>query len=258
MLTQNSRKILHPPGSDRLAEELDDFLDSMPGVYRREHDTDEIRTHWELVARRAASLAHVEGMRYRVRPGRWICVVTDDRPGLLSLLSAAIAANGLDIQSARAYCRSRAQLPDEAVDFFCVRQQNHALDHELKPGQLDSIRSSIESLLLGELDVASLARRGAARSQLLSEHANAAYFQDAPDSDLLIVRSADHPGLLLKITLTLFREGLTIRRSNVATFHDMASDEFELSELDGSPLTEARKASVVRSVLAVLAQRIGS
>jgi len=257
MLFPNSRKLAGRRVSDRSAEELGRFVDGMPSIYRREHDTDEIRAHLEIVTRRTGALAHVEVMRYRRRPGHWICVVTDDRPGLLSLLSAAIASNGLDIRSARAYCRSRAELPDEAIDFFCVRQPNQLHDFELNLGQLESIRSSIESLLLGELDVASLAGRSVGRSPLDGADRNAAHFQDTADSDLLIVKSADHPGLLLKITLTLFREGLTIRRSNVATLGEVASDEFELSELDGSPLTEARKASVVQSVLAVLAQKIG-
>jgi len=239
------------------AEDLARFVSSMPAAYRLEHDADEAQAHAEIVARRREAIAHVEAVSYRARLGRWLCVVTDDRPGLLSLLSAAISANGLDIQNAKVYCRERPRLPDEAVDFFCVRRIREPFDLELSVQHLTSIRNSIESLLVGELDAASLERRRTLGARPREHASSAVFFQETADADLLIVRTADHPGLLLRITLTLFREGLTIQRSNVATLGDLASDEFELSELDGSPLTEARKANIVRTVLSMLSQAAG-
>src|SRR3954447_13863315 len=93
------------------------FLSSMPDPYPEQHQLEEVRAHAEIVSRRGGALVHLEscpGPTETEEPGTWLCVVTDDRPGLLSLLSAAIAAHSLDILSARVYTRSRAGSPDEA------------------------------------------------------------------------------------------------------------------------------------------------
>jgi len=101
------------------------FVSSMPDPYPEQHPPGEVRAHAGIVGRRGGALVHIEtcpGPDEADEPGTWLCVVTDDRPGLLSLLSAAIAAHSLDILGARVYTRSRAGFPDEAVDLFSVKR----------------------------------------------------------------------------------------------------------------------------------------
>src|SRR6185369_11877602 len=100
---------------------IEAFRTSMPDAYRLSHADDEIRRHAEAVGRRGDTLAHLELLASETEGVSTIVVVTDDRPGLLSVLSAAISAHSLDILGAKIYCRAREGRPDEAVDFFLVR-----------------------------------------------------------------------------------------------------------------------------------------
>src|SRR5262245_39002305 len=108
------------PSSQRnpLTEPVQEFLETMPEAYRHRHDAREVEIHARIVAERRRRLVHVQLCPGPVQPdsGRWICIATDDRPGLLSLLSAAISAHSLDILAARAYCRPRPDAADEAID----------------------------------------------------------------------------------------------------------------------------------------------
>jgi UTP:GlnB (protein PII) uridylyltransferase len=79
---------------------LETFGASMPATYQAQHSQAEVLEHARIVWNRRDKLAHVEPCLGDERGGAWICVVTDDRPGLLSLLSAAISAHSLDILAA--------------------------------------------------------------------------------------------------------------------------------------------------------------
>jgi UTP:GlnB (protein PII) uridylyltransferase len=67
-----------------------------------------------------------------------------------------------------------------------------------------------------------------------------------------VVEARDRAGLLLALTVTLYREGVSILHSEVTTFAGVARDEFVLAEADGEPLSEGRRAELVRAVLAAL------
>ncbi len=229
------------------------FAASMPEAYRQRHNDAEMQAHAAVVHRRGNGLVHLELCLPAAVDGPWLCVVADDRPGLLSLLSAAISAHSLDILGARVYCRTRAGYPPEAVDLFAIRP--------LKPpyvlvdtGQLlASIKRSIEALLVGEVDVHSLARRARPTPVPSGAPPLSIFFQEAADADLLMVHAPDRPGLLRTITETVFREKLTIAGSHVTTFGHMARDEFQLCELDGTRLGTERKESIVEKLRVALA-----
>ena len=255
MISSSRQKLDRSSAPRFTAEGVARFAASMPGPYRLEYDDDEIAEHLRIVESRGGSLAHVEALTNSSRSGTWLCVVTDDRPGLLSLLSAAITAHSLNILTAKVYCRIRPGSLAEAVDFFAVRSLKPGLEVDLTPLLLASLENSIEGLVRGDVDVEALQRRSAPTSRIRRVAPCTAYFDESTEADVLIVEAGDHPGLLLKITLTLFREGLTVRRSNVATVGHLARDEFELSEIDGSPLTDARKQRVIGGVMATLARR---
>lgn len=66
--------------------------EGMPASYSQSHGREERMAHAAIVGRRGDGLVHVEQCPGPVQKGAptasWLCVVTDDRPGLLSLLSA--------------------------------------------------------------------------------------------------------------------------------------------------------------------------
>jgi [protein-PII] uridylyltransferase len=238
-----------PSRRPSLSDYFQRFLESMPEAYRHRHDAREVEVHGRIVGKRGSALVHVEICPGPLQPdsGRWICVVTDDRPGLLSLLSAAISAHSVDILAARAYCRSRSAAPDEAVDLFAVRRLKEPISGPLSERDVSAIRATIESLLRGQTTVSRIERHGAQTSRPPGGPPTAVYFGDS-EPDLLRVEAADRPGLLLAVTLAIFKERLSIVRSHVTTIAGIARDEFQIAELDGAPLTDDRRRLVIEKV----------
>lgn len=231
------------------------FVTSMPEGYAGEHADAEIRAHAGVVARRGDSLVHVETCPGPAIDGQsvWLCVVTDDRPGLLSLLSAAVAAHSLDVLGASVYTRARPGNPDEAVDVFSVRKLGPS-PATAPDVDIVSIKRTMIALLKGELPVEQLKRRAADTSRPKHRPETAIYFHST-EPDLLLVETPDHPGLLLDITLTIFRERLSIIRSHITTIAGIAQDEFQLAEIDGSSLSEDRRGAIIEKVQTAVGNR---
>jgi UTP:GlnB (protein PII) uridylyltransferase len=228
--------------------DLQRFVDSMPFDYRRRHDDDEVRRHAEIVRRRGNAFVHVERTVAHMPSTDWLCFVTDDRPGLLSQLSAVVLAHSLAVVTAHVYCRRRADAPKEAVDFFLVRSLG---SERCNDAMVAAIRRQAEAVLRGETPVENLARHAADTARPTEPPSTNAYFSKS-NRDRLVVESRDRAGLLLALTLTLYREGVSILHSEVTTFAGVARDEFLLAEPNGEPLSDERRRSVVCAVLDAL------
>jgi [protein-PII] uridylyltransferase len=240
-------------GESALASQqfIDEFVEEMPVDYRRRHDDFEIRLHADIVARRGNSLVHVErAVDLGPRGAEWLCVVTDDRPGLLSLLSGVILAHALDVISARVYCRRRANGVHEAVDFFLVRPGDGA-SGALDDAKVAAVERAAESQLSGAIELEAFASDTRDTGRPTEAPSTNVYFSRT-NRDLLVVESRDRGGLLLSIALTLYREQVTIARSEVTTFAGIARDEFLVAQLDGKPLTNERRAQIVRALTRAL------
>jgi UTP:GlnB (protein PII) uridylyltransferase len=230
------------------------FCAGMPSSYWLRHDHAAIRRHAEIVWRRGNALAHVELEPADDGSTAWISVVTDDRPGLLSLLTAAISAHDLDILSAKIYCRATGGPNDEAVDFFLVRPQGGSVGPSYDESYVEGLRHSIDALLCGETDIHAVARRGKPTTRPTCAPPAEVHFDNRYDqADRLTVETPDRPGLLLSITTALYIEEVRILGSEVLTFAGQAHDEFDLLDGDGSRLSPERKAAIVASVALALA-----
>src|SRR5882724_8141928 len=95
---------------------MTEFMNTMPAAYARAFGVAEMAEHARIVSARGAQLVHAE-----ICAGRadgLVCVVADDRAGLLALVTDALLVHGLSVQGAQVYCRTRADGQAEAVDFF--------------------------------------------------------------------------------------------------------------------------------------------
>src|SRR5690606_14001914 len=111
------------------SEFIREFAESMPAAYRAAHDASSIAAHARVASERGSRPANV-GLCPSITPGvTQLCVVADDRPGLLATISAALVLEGLDVIEAEAHTRKAGVARPQAVDVFSVRRS--------QPGERD-------------------------------------------------------------------------------------------------------------------------
>jgi [protein-PII] uridylyltransferase len=229
------------------------FRASMPERYRGAFDGSAIREHAAIVARRGKAPALVEIWKREPRGRAVMCIVADDRPGLLSLVSAALNSQNLDVVAAQAYTRTVAGAEAEAVDFVWVAR---SAEVALPVRSMDATRVAavLRSLIQGEATVDAVARQGRKPSTPPPGATTRVMFDEAPKSGLavLTVETFDRPGLLLAITLALFRARVQIVASDATTESGRVVDRFTVAELDGAPVRGHRRGAVQTAVLAAI------
>src|SRR5580704_18359836 len=92
--------VAHPP-----AGYVNDFVSAMPPRYGVLFDPRTIRKHAGAAYRRGTRLAHVEVWRTLADGSAALCVVAEDRPGLLSAIAAALVSHRLDVITALVFSR---------------------------------------------------------------------------------------------------------------------------------------------------------
>lgn len=228
---------------------MTDFIASMPAAYARAFVGAAWAEHAGIIARRGAKLAHAELCRSGSSP--MVCVVADDRPGLLALVTDALLAHGFGVYGAQAYCRQRPDGRTEAVDFW-----------ELHPSRADASDS---------LDNAELAAFVQTLSELIAEDILASARGDTPSAPnarrtrayfdlqalrrneyVLHVETPDAEGLLHAITSTLHAHGVRISACQIGTEGGMARDRFELLSPSDQPLTAAELCDIQLAVVDAL------
>jgi [protein-PII] uridylyltransferase len=239
------------PRRPRVLDTATAFRASMPARYRHAFDGLAVREHAAIVARRAGASAHAEIWRREPEERAVMCVVADDRPGLLSFVSASLATQRLDVISAQAYTRTPADGGDpEAVDFLWVRRG----EEEPEPiRSADAVRVSdvLRGLIAGKLTMESVRRQARPVVTPPPGGTTKVSFDETREANLsvLTVTTFDRPGLLLAITLALFRAQVQIVASEVMTENGQVVDRFTIAELDGSPVVGPRRGAGQTSAL---------
>jgi [protein-PII] uridylyltransferase len=230
------------------------FRASMPARYRNAFDGVAIREHAAIVARRAGASAHAEIWRREPQERAVVCVVADDRAGLLSFVSASLATQRLDVISAQAYTRTPADGADaEAVDFLWVRRGDDPPE-PIRSADAVRVAEVLRGLIAGKLTMESVRRQGRQAVSAPPGAVTKVSFDEARNANLsvLTVTTFDRPGLLLAITLALFRAQVQIVASDVTTENGQVIDRFTIAELDGSPVVRHRRGAVQTAVLSAI------
>jgi UTP:GlnB (protein PII) uridylyltransferase len=227
----------------------------MPQIYREAYDDDAMSEHARIVHRRRGLPAHAAAWRRFPSGEAAICVVADDRAGLLSLVSAALVVNQLDVASAQAYCRSRSDGIYEAVDLIWVRHpRDGSSSPAVEPEEVARVGELLGELVEGTLDLDTAMRRAARPSGPKTPARTSVRFADGSSTGIavLVVETEDRPGLLLKITKTLFESRVQIARSDVKTDGGRVFDRFHVVEFDGAPIPPRRRRQIEDRVLAAI------
>jgi len=219
----------------------------MPAAYARAFDPSEVAEHERVVERRGARLVHAE--LCVGSDGEHVCVVAEDRPGLLALVTDALLVHGLSIQAAKVFCRRRADGEYEAVDFFQLRHARG--DAPVGAAEIAAFLQTLSELVAEDLVAAS--RQSTPPPS--NSPALRVYFELEPrthDEAVLAVEAPDCEGLLNAISNALAAQDAYIRASEICTEGGVARDRFELVSKSGQGFSAVRLCDIQQAVYAAL------
>jgi [protein-PII] uridylyltransferase len=225
------------------------FVESMPERYRAAFDQEAMGEHAQIVRRRTSAPAHVEIWRRLPRGVVVLCIVADDRPGLLSFISAAVVIHGMDVVSALAFTRVLPDGSGEAVDFLWLRRVGET-DTPVIESDVRRLGEVLSEIITGALPMEEAVRRARPpRVVPAGSFTHVTFDESLAGLVVLTVETFDRPGLLLAITLALFRAHVQIIATDAVTKGAQVVDRFTIVELDGSPVTKNRRGVVQIEVL---------
>ena len=192
-----------------------------------------------------------------------LTLLATDRPGLLALFTAALAANGIDILGAEV----NSLASGIALDAFVVRESGGASPSQ---SRWEAARGDLLRLLSGAEDPHKLVQKRLRRATWATSAAPSVQTKVRVDDvssetmTILDVMTQDRPGLLHTIADALHRAGVSIEVARIATEGNRATDAFYLRDLTGrSPpavgkITDpTRRAAVVEAVQTAIASLAG-
>jgi [protein-PII] uridylyltransferase len=242
------------PASDPPAAVIEAFAASMPTRYGVLFDPRAIRKHAAIAHRRGKRPAYAEVWRALGDGTAALCVVAEDRPGLLSAIAAALVSHQLDVITALVFSRVAVGGDVEAVDFLWVRRSASSDTAAIGADEAQSVGEVLSAILAGTISIEEIASRTAASAPARDTQV-VVHFDPADEEGraVLFVEAPDRPGILLTITRELFQHGTQIARSLVRTADGRAYNRFELSEFSGLPLSLERREQIRAAVVAALA-----
>lgn len=205
------------------------------------------------MSRRDARVVHAE--LWQSKKGPLLCVVAEDRPGLLALVTDALLGQGMAIQSARAFCRVVAKDRAEAVDFLGLRALGGPDDVAV---QLDGEALHAFTESLSELIAHDMAQRSTPSTSAESASTTRVYFErqsPAEGSYLLVVDAPDSDGLLHAVSSALHEKGMRILACEIRTEGGRARDRFEVEPSSQRSLKDSELCDVQLAVLGALPSR---
>jgi [protein-PII] uridylyltransferase len=235
------------------AEVILALLSSLPERYLLANPPQSIVEHGRAVRERARRAAHVVRVPSRHPGAAELCVVADDRPGLLASIAAALTANRLEVLTAEVYSHP-VGAEKEALDLFWVRDRDGGTDGV--EGSLARLSSDLENVCSGRVLPADLLRARVGSRSPWSERRSPAVQTEvlfdnraSPRHTVVEVYAKDRPGLLYTLAHALHELGLSIALSKINTEGARVADVFYVRELDGSKVAPGPRHDEIHDVL---------
>jgi UTP:GlnB (protein PII) uridylyltransferase len=225
----------------------------MPATYAAAFGARDVEEHARVVARRGSELSHVEVVAGKDSARSLVCLVADDRPGLLSIVTDALLAHGLSVRSAHIYCRTRPDQKREAVDFFELAPRGRSFETApLDPADVASFAVTLRQMLAEQLP---LEPNVTAPPPSLAKRTRVYFDIDALERGeyVLVVQAPDFAGLLFTVTNALHVERARVISAEVRTLDGVAEDRFELSTEGAEGFSAARLCDIQFAVYGAIA-----
>jgi [protein-PII] uridylyltransferase len=205
------------------------FVQALPQRYLATARPEAAARHLKLWA--MARRAGFAGEMHRAESGETdLTLVAQDRPGLLALFTAALAANGIDILGAEVNSLTGGM----ALDTFVVRETGGGAP---SGARWEAARADLLRLLSGADDPHHLVQKRLRRASWATSAAPSVETKIRVDDTssermtILDVLTQDRPGLLHTIADALHRTGVSIEVARIATEGNRATDAFYLRDL---------------------------
>lgn len=237
------------PAANREAQRFaQHFLQAIPERYLHANERSDILRHMSFAHRARFDAFGVEVLA-RDDEYAELAFVADDRPGLLAIVTAALASARLSVVGAQIYSWLDASGRVRALDLFWVRGSDSA-DNVV--ALLPRLERDLARLLSGEIAPADLVRRGT-KAPKWSERrtpdvpTEVAFDDRASAHTVLEVTTRDRPGLLFWLAHTLQEAGLTIALAKINTEGSSVADVFYVTDASGAKLLAPSRIEEVRS-----------
>jgi [protein-PII] uridylyltransferase len=234
-------------------ETLDALLACLPERYLLANRPESIVRHAHVVQERGMRGACVARVPSRHPEAAELCIVADDRPGLLASIAAALTASRLEVLTAEVYSHPVGS-EREALDLFWVRDRDGGTAGV--EAALPRLARDLDDVCSGRVPPAELLRLRTGSSSPWRERPSPAVateilFDDraSPRHTIVEVFAKDRPGLLYTLAQALHELGLSIALSKINTEGSSVADVFYVCELDGKKVAAGARHDEIREAL---------
>jgi [protein-PII] uridylyltransferase len=216
--------------------EVETFLSELPERYLLANAAPDILAQHGFSRGRASG--PLVSMRHASSRGSLeVVILTDDRPGLLADLTAALSLHRYEVVSAQLYTRKRDGRPDEAFDIFHVTQRDGGQEG-VGDNERSALTKTVDDLVSGRASAAALLGRRAklptwAKTGPRIKTEIGVDNKSSKQCTVVDVYTRDRPELLHAIAQTLHGHGLSIALAKVNTEGRRVADVFYVQAADG-------------------------
>jgi UTP:GlnB (protein PII) uridylyltransferase len=254
----------------RYSESTRRFVETLPAAYREKFPPTTVEIHARLAQRREGPVEL--GVFERLGDLTGVCIIADDRAGLLAMISEALVVCDIDVVNAEAFTRQVEPAGDtttgdgapkgntrfEAMDLFWLRKVERERSLPLESQDLERLRTTLVGLLDQSLPLGQVPTAPSAVTKSESRVRFIEYDEGALST--LEIETEDRSGLLLAVSRALFGQNVQVVRCEVRT--DAARrvvDRFKIAERDGAPVGPSRRLEIQVAVLSAIepAKRLG-
>jgi [protein-PII] uridylyltransferase len=253
-------------------EFFESFLSSMPERYLLANSPEAIAAHAGVALDRGDGPVHAAIVPSRHPEVAEVCVVAEDKPGLLARIAAALTAGRLEVLAAQVYSRTvpvaggpprdgtSASEPrpgphqTEAVDLFWVRDRTEGPEGAERA--MPRLIRDLGDTCSGRVDPAELLRQRTGSASPWRERPSPAVLTEvvidgraSPRHTVVEVFAKDRPGLLYTIASALHDLGLSIALSKINTEGTKVADVFYVNELDGTKVAPGDRFKAIRETI---------
>ncbi|HEY3234145.1 MAG TPA: [protein-PII] uridylyltransferase, partial [Polyangiaceae bacterium] len=240
------------------AEFLDHYLSAIPERYLYANQPDDIVRHSRF-ARQAQFQAVNITVMTRDDPYVELCFVADDRPGLLAMITATLAAARIKVVRAQIYSWTDTYRRVRALDLFWVRSGTSERGvMELLP-RLERDFGRLMSHELTPVELVAGPRNARTSDRPTPEVPTEIQFDNRSSTDHSVIEiiTRDQVGLLFWLSNTLQHCGLTISFAKINTEGTQVADVFYVTQAAGGKITDPRAIETIKQQLLSTIARTG-